>query len=153
MGELDATDLHLVTLLQQDSRLPNAQLAEKLNISASACWRRVKALEQSGVIKRYAAIVDPKAMGLGFEAMVHVHLTRHDASALASFISAIQTRKEVTECFATTGQADYHLRILCRDIEAYNTFLESFLFLHPAVNSATTNVILRQIKSNAPITG
>ena len=75
---MDATDRQLVFLLQQDSRLPNAQLAEKLNISASACWRRVKALEQAGVIKRYAAVVDPKAMGLGFEAMVHVHLTRHD---------------------------------------------------------------------------
>ena len=153
MSEMDATDRQLVFLLQQDSRLPNAQLAEKLNISASACWRRVKALEQTGVIKRYAAVVDPKAMGLGFEAMVHVHLTRHDASALASFIRAIQSRTEVTECFATTGQADYHLRVLCRDIDAYNAFLESFLFLHPAVNSATTNVILRQIKSDAPITG
>ncbi|HCQ59118.1 MAG TPA: AsnC family transcriptional regulator, partial [Sulfitobacter sp.] len=120
MSEMDATDRQLVFLLQQDSRLPNAQLAEKLNISASACWRRVKALEQAGVIKRYAAVVDPKAMGLGFEAMVHVHLTRHDASALASFIRAIQSRTEVTECFATTGQADYHLRVLCRDIDAYN---------------------------------
>ena len=150
---MDATDRKLLKLLQQDSRLPNAQLAEQLNISASACWRRVKALEQAGVITRYGAVVDPQAMGLKFEAMVHVHLTRHDASALASFIAAIQSREEVTECFATTGQADYHLRILCRDIEAYNAFLESFLFLHPAVASATTNVILRQIKAHAPITG
>ena len=153
MIQMDATDRKLLALIQRDSRLPNAQLAERLNISASACWRRVKALEQAGVIERYAAIVNPQAMGLGFEALVHVHLTRHDAQALAGFIAAVQTRDEVTECFATTGQADYHLRILCRDIDAYNAFLENFLFLQPAVNSATTNVVLRRIKSNAPITG
>jgi DNA-binding Lrp family transcriptional regulator len=138
-------------LLQQDSRLPNAQLAERLHISASACWRRVKALEDAGVIERYSAIVNPRSMGLGFEAIVHVHLTRHDTEALSRFIAAVQRRDEVTECFATTGQADYHLRILCRDIEAYNDFLEQFLFMQPAVNSAQTNVVLRRIKTNGPM--
>ncbi len=148
---MDSIDNKLILLLQQDSRLPNAQLAERLNISASACWRRVKALEDAGVIERYSAIVNPVAMGLGFEAIVHVHLTRHDTEALARFIAAVQRRDEVTECYATTGQADYHLRVLCRDIDAYNAFLEQFLFLHPAVNSAQTNVVLRRIKSNAPV--
>ena len=148
---MDTTDQKLIRLLQQDARSPNAQLAERLNISASACWRRVKALEDTGVIERYGAIVNPTAMGLGFEAIVHVHLIRHDTDALARFIAAVQRRDEVTECYATTGQADYHLRVLCRDIEAYNAFLEQFLFLHPAVNSAQTNVVLRRIKSNAPV--
>lgn len=150
---MDSTDRQLLRLLQQDSRLPNAQLAETLNISASACWRRVKALEEAGVIDRYAAIVNPVAMGLTFEAMVHVHLTRHDTQALQRFIAAVQQRREVVECFATTGQADYHLRVLCEDIDGYNAFLEQFLFVHPAVNSAQTNVVLRRIKSNAPIGG
>jgi DNA-binding Lrp family transcriptional regulator len=150
---MDAVDRKLILLLQQDARLPNAALAERLNISASACWRRVKALEEAGVITRYAAIVDPAAMGLRFEAIVHVHLTRHDSEALARFIAAVQRREEVTACYATTGQADYHLHIQCRDIEAYNDFLERFLFTQPAVNSAQTNVILRRIKSNAPVGG
>ncbi|GLT09536.1 Lrp/AsnC family transcriptional regulator [Sulfitobacter porphyrae] len=150
---MEAIDRKLVRLLQQDARQSNAQLAEKLNISASACWRRVRALEEAGVIERYGAMVDPAAMGLGFEAIVHVHLTRHDTQALARFIAAVQLREEVTECFATTGQADYHLRVLCRDIDAYNTFLEDFLFVQPAVNSAQTNVVLRRIKSNAPLGG
>jgi DNA-binding Lrp family transcriptional regulator len=150
---MEAIDRKLVRLLQQDARQSNAQLAEKLNISASACWRRVRALEEAGVIERYGAMVNPVAMGLGFEAIVHVHLTRHDTQALARFIAAVQLREEVTECFATTGQADYHLRVLCRDIDAYNTFLEDFLFVQPAVNSAQTNVVLRRIKSNAPLGG
>lgn len=148
---MDATDHKLVRLLQQDTRLPNAQLAEQVNISASACWRRVRALENAGVIERYGAVINAARLGLTFEAIVHVHLIRHDASALQQFIEAVQAREEITECFATTGQADYHLRVLCRDIESYNSFLETFLFTQPAVSSAQTNVVLKRIKSNAPI--
>ncbi|MFD2739111.1 Lrp/AsnC family transcriptional regulator [Sulfitobacter aestuarii] len=150
---VDDIDRKLLLLLQQDSRIPNAKLADRLNLSASACWRRVKALEESGVISRYAAVVDPGALGLNFEAIVHVHLTRHDTEALARFIAAVQQRDEVTDVFATTGRADYHLRILCRDIDAYNAFLEQFLFMQPAVDSAQTNVVLRRIKSHAPVQG
>ena len=148
---MDDTDRKLLLLVQRDSRLPNAQLAEQLNISASACWRRVKALEEAGIITRYAAVVDPQALGLGFEAIVHVHLTRHDTEALDRFIAAVRQRDEVMDVYATTGQADYHLRILCRDIDSYNAFLEQFLFMQPVVNSAQTNVILRRIKTNAPV--
>jgi Lrp/AsnC family transcriptional regulator, leucine-responsive regulatory protein len=148
---MDDTDRKILLMLQTDSRVANAQLAERLNISASACWRRVRALEDSGVIERYAAVVNPVAMGLGFEAIVHVHLTRHDTEALDRFIAAVQLRHEVTDVYATTGQADYHLRILCRDIDAYNAFLEQFLFMQPAVDSAQTNVVLRRIKSRAPV--
>ena len=148
---MDVTDQKALLLLQQDSRLSNAQLAERLNISASACWRRVKALEETGVIERYAAVVNPRAMGLGFEAIVHVHLRRHDTEALERFITAVERRDEVIECYATTGQADYHLRVLCADIDAYNVFLERFLFAQTAVKSAQTNVVLRRIKSNAPL--
>jgi len=148
---MDAIDHKLLVLLQQDTRLSNAQLAEQLSISASACWRRVKALEETGVIERYAAVVNPRAMGLDFEAIVHVHLRRHDTQALDRFITAIRRRDEVTECYATTGQADYHLRVLCADIDAYNEFLERFLFAQTAVQSAQTNVVLRRIKENAPI--
>ena len=148
---MDQTDAQIIRILQRDSRLSNAQLADQLNLSASACWRRVKALEEAGVIERYAAIVNPGAMGIAFEAIVQVHLRRHDTEALDRFMAAVQHRAEVIECYATTGQADYHLRVLCRDIEAYNAFLEQFLFMQEAVQSAQTNVVLRRIKSNAPV--
>ncbi len=148
---IDEKDRRILTLLQSDSRTSNADLAEAVGMSASALWRRVRALEEAGIIERYGAVVDPPRMGLTFEAIVHVHLTRHDPDKIVDFIRAVETSPEVQECYATTGQADYHLRVLCRDLNAYNVFLENFLFKLPAVGSAQTNVVLRTIKRNKPI--
>ncbi|MGJ8546875.1 MAG: Lrp/AsnC family transcriptional regulator [Sulfitobacter sp.] len=151
--ELTRKDHALLDLLQQDSRLSHAEMADRLGMSASACWRRVRAMEESGVITRYAAVVDPGRMGLSFEAMLHVHLARHETDDLSRFITAIERRSEVMECYATTGQCDYHIRVLCENIDAYNRFLEGFLFKLAGVNSVQTNVVLRKIKSNAPVRG
>lgn len=148
---LDEKDRRILTLLQSDSRISNAELADRVGMSASALWRRVRVLEEAGVIERYGAVVNPPTMGLTFEAIVHVHLTRHDPDKIVDFIRAIETTPEVQECYATTGQADYHLRVLCRDLPAYNVFLEDFLFRLPAVASAQTNVVLRTIKRNEPV--
>lgn len=150
---LDDRDRQLLTLLQRDCRLSNAELAQKVGMSTSALWRRVRALEEAGVIERYGAVVSPARMGLGFQAIVHVHLTRHEPERIVEFIRAVEVKPEVQECYATTGQADYHLRVLCRDLDAYNRFLEEFLFRLPAVASAQTNVVLRTIKRNRPIAG
>jgi DNA-binding Lrp family transcriptional regulator len=103
-------------------------------------------LEESGVIRHYTVALDDAKLGLGFGAIVHVHLTRHDPDQLDAFIHAVQNRPEIRACYATTGQADYHLHVVCADIEDYNQFLERFLFRIPAVASAQTNVILRSIK-------
>lgn len=148
---LDDRDHRLLALLQQDSRISNADLAQAVGMSASALWRRVRSLEEAGVIDRFGAIVNPDRMGLQFHAIVHVHLTRHAPDGIDGFIRAIQGRSEVLECYATTGQADYHLRVMCRDLEAYNRFLEQFLFRIPAVASAQTNVVLRTAKRAGPI--
>ncbi|MFS4582145.1 Lrp/AsnC family transcriptional regulator [Phaeobacter sp. C3_T13_0] len=150
--ELDHRDHRILTLLQQDARLSNADLAEAVGMSASALWRRVRALEEAGIIERYGAVVNAAAMGLGFHAIVHVQLTRHDRDKLADFIRAIETSRLVQECYATTGQSDYHLRVLAPDLDAYNCFLEDFLFRLPAVASAQTNVVLRTIKRDETIT-
>ncbi|MFV1569983.1 Lrp/AsnC family transcriptional regulator [Phaeobacter sp. JH20_36] len=149
---LDDRDRRILTLLQQDARMSNADLAEAVGMSASALWRRVRALEEAGVIERYGAVVNAAAMGLGFHAIVHVQLTRHDREKLADFIKAVETSRLVQECYATTGQSDYHLRVLAPDLDAYNRFLEEFLFRLPAVASAQTNVVLRTIKRDEPVT-
>ena len=149
--DFDERDRRLLRLLQKDCRLSNAELAAQVGMSASACWRRVRLFEESGVIERYRADVSPERAGLGFQALVHVQLARHNPQHLSQFISAIDQRAEVLECYATTGQADYHLRVLCRDIAAYNRFLEEFLFRLTAVESAQTNVVLREIKRSATI--
>lgn len=143
---LDERDRRLLTLLQEDCRLPNAEIAERVGMSASACWRRVRALEEAGIVTGYGARVAPDRLGLGFQAIVHVQLTRHDPDRLQGFIRGVETRPEVLDCYATTGTADYHLRVLTRDISAYNAFLEDFLFRLPGVQSAQTNVVLREIK-------
>lgn len=150
--KLDDRDLRILALLQLDCRISNADLADAVGMSASALWRRVRALEEGGVIERYGAVVRPSAMGLEFEAIVLVHLTRHDPDKIVEFIRAVETSPEVQDCYATTGQADYHLRVLCKDLTAYNVFLETFLFRLPAVASAQTNVILRAVKRNKPVT-
>lgn len=149
--QIDDRDRKILTLLQQDARLSNADLADTVGMSASALWRRVRSLEDAGVIERYGAIVNPSAMGLGFQAIVHVHLTRHDPEKLIEFIRAVEGNALVQDCYATTGQADYHLRVLAPDIDSYNHFLEQFLFRLPAVASAQTNMVLRTIKQNQPV--
>lgn len=148
---MDKRDHEILNLLQKDCRISNAELAEKVGMSASSCWRRVHALEDERVIERYSAAINPVKVGLTFQAIVHVQLTRHDPDNNAEFNRAINMRPEVQECYATTGQADYHLRVLCDDLDAYNSFLEDFLFRHPAVQSAQTNVVLREVKRASAI--
>ncbi len=150
--KLDPRDNRILIHLQKDCRISNADLADELGMSPSALWRRVRALEDAGVIERYGAVVAPDKLGLRFEAIVHVHLTRHDPDRIVQFIRAIEANPAVQECYATTGQADYHLRVLTRDLDSYNRFLEAFLFRLPAVASAQTNVVLRSIKRNRPVT-
>lgn len=144
--DLDDRDRRLLQLLERDCRTSHAELARAVGMSTSACWRRIKALEEAGVIERYGAVTDPGKQGLAFHAMVHVQLVRHDRAALQAFLSGVAARPEVRACYATTGQADYHLRVRTTDISDYNRFLEEFLFTLPAVRSAQTNVILRDLK-------
>ena len=146
MPEPDETDDTILRALSKDSRISNADLAEKVGLSASSCWRRVRALEEAGVIEGYTIRINDARRGLGFKAIVHVQLTRHDPEQQQVFIRAVRHREEVRGCYATTGQADYHLHVTCADIDAYNRFLEQFLFRIPAVSSAQTNVILRSVK-------
>lgn len=143
---LDDQDLRLLRLLQQDGRISNQDLAAAAAMSASACWRKVRSLEETGVIRGYAAIVDPEAVGLGFHAIVHVQLARHEESFVIGFVEAVVRRPEVLDCFAVTGEADYHLRVRCADLDAYNDFLERFLFRLPGMRSARTSLVLKQIK-------
>jgi DNA-binding Lrp family transcriptional regulator len=144
--ELSETDRRLLKLLQACSRLSNQELAERAGLSASACWRRVRALEEAGIIAGYPVVLDAEKAGFAFSAIIHVTLTRHESIHVANFVSRIAERPEVLECFATTGEADYHLRVVCRDKEAYNAFLEGFLFRLPGIAHVRTNLVLKDIK-------
>ena len=148
---LDKHDRALLRELQMECQITNQCLAERVGLSASVCWRRVNALEKSGIIRRYSAIVDGPSAGLGFQAIVYVSMVRHETARLQDFIAAVTQREEVLECLATTGDADYHLRVICEDQAAYNLLLEDFLFQLPGIAQVKTSLILKEIKSQAYI--
>jgi DNA-binding Lrp family transcriptional regulator len=143
---MDKTDLRILDALQRDGRLSNQALAEQLGLSTAACWRRVKALEESGVITRYAALADHKALGLNLTTFIHVTLARHVKESTRLFEESIQQRPEVMECFATTGEADFILRVVSRDVEDLNRFLEEVLLGQPQIAQVKSNIALRELK-------
>ena len=150
---LDDKDFAILNLIQVDARLTTAQIAEKVHLSASSCWRKIKSMEEVGVIERYTVAVSPTKIGLNFEAIVNLRLDRHDEEGVETLTRLLMSRPEVVDCFATTGNADFQMRVLCADIEAYNQFLQTVLFKNTSVRSAQTNVVLKRIKTCAPMSG
>ena len=143
---LDAQERRILIELQDDARLTNQELAQRVGLSPSACWRRVKALEDSGVILRYAAILDPKKVGLGECVFAHVTLARHSLAMTHEFADSIRARPEVMECFFTTGDSDILMRVATPSVSAYDKFLEEFVFSAPGISQVRSNFALRQIK-------
>jgi len=148
---VDKQDERLLAHLQRDGRATNQELAEATDMSASACWRRIKGLEEAGIIQGYAAMLDHEKAGFTTSAIIHVSLERHDASFVDQFVARVRDRREVLECFATTGDADYHLRVVVRDMKAYNQFLDDFVFRLPGIRHVRTNVILKEIKNDVAL--
>lgn len=143
---MDRTDIKILDALQRDGRLSNQALADHVGISTAACWRRVRALEEDGVIERYAALLSRPKIGLNLCAFVHISLARHIQESTIPFEQAVMTRPEVLECFATTGDADFILRVVTTSIEAFDKFLEDFLFGLPQVSQVRSNIALRELK-------
>ena len=148
---LDARDRRILAALQRDSRLTTQDLADKVGMSGSAVWRRVKALEEAGVIDRYAVIVNPKKAGFALSSMVHVSLARHEQSHVEQFVREVLRHPEVLECFATSGEADFHLRVVVEDIDAYNRFLDDFIFRLRGVSQVRSNIVLKEIKTDTAL--
>lgn len=148
---LDKQDEGVLAQLQRDGRGTNQQLADRLGMSASACWRRVRALEDSGVIAGYSVVLDREKAGFAMAAILHVKLDRHETKVVDSFVKGVRSRAEVLDCFATTGDADYHLRVVVRDMAAYNRFLDDFLFRLPGIRHVQSNIVLKEIKSGTAL--
>lgn len=143
---LGRKDRLLLNELQRDSRLTMQQLAERVGMSASACWRRVRNLEESGVIDRYAVLVNPRKAGFTLSSMTLVSLARHEQKNVENFVQEVMRHPEVLECFATSGEADFHLRVVVEDMDAYNAFLDDFIFRLPGVSQVRSNIVLKEIK-------
>lgn len=148
---LDRRDRRILEELQRDSRLTTQELAERVGMSTSATWRRVRSLEESGIIERYAAIVNARKSGFGLASMVHVSLARHEQKNVEHFVREVRKHPEVLECFATSGEADFHLRVVVEDIDAYNVFLDEFIFKLPGVSQVRSNIVLKEIKADTAL--
>ncbi|MEJ2171639.1 MAG: Lrp/AsnC family transcriptional regulator [Woeseiaceae bacterium] len=148
---LGTKDRRLLAELQRDSRQTTQQLAEKTGMSPSATWRRIKNLEDAGVIDRYAVIVNPRKAGFGLSSMVQVSLARHEQANVDNFVREVLRHPEVLECFATSGEADFHLRVVVEDIDAYNMFLDDFIFKLPGVSQVRSNIVLKEIKADTAL--
>jgi Lrp/AsnC family transcriptional regulator, leucine-responsive regulatory protein len=148
---LARNDRRILAELQRDGRLTMQELSERVGMSSSAVWRRVKSLEEEGVIDRYAVLVNSRKAGFGLASMVHVSLARHEQSHVEQFIKEVLRHPEVLECFATSGEADFHLRVVVEDIDAYNTFLDDFIFKLPGVSQVRSNIVLKEIKADTAL--
>ena len=146
MIDLDAIDRRILTELQADARISNAALAEAVGLSPSPCLRRVRALEAAGIVKGYAALLEAAGVGLPISVFVQVSLERQIEQALETFENAIQGRPEVMECYLMTGDADYLLRVVVSDLNAYERFLKEHLTRVPGVASIKSSFALNQVK-------
>ena len=145
--DVSLQDRKLLAILQQDSQISNQALADRLAMSPSACWRRVRALEDTGVIKRYVAVVDKRKLGVEFHAIIAVSLERQNREQVRLFIEAVMATDEIIECLAATGDSDYHLRVACTNQQAFNLLMEECLCQLPHVSRLHTSLILKEIKA------
>lgn len=146
MTDLDPQDLRLLALLQEDGKLSTQELAERAAMSASPAWRRVRKLEEAGVIERYVALLDPKALGLNTRAYVHVSLIDHSEANIRAFDRFVAAEDQIVECCSITGSDDYLLKLVATDPEALEQFIMKRLLSLGIVRSSTTHFVLRQRK-------
>jgi Lrp/AsnC family leucine-responsive transcriptional regulator len=148
---LDRVDRRILELLQRDGRLTNVELAAKIALSPSPCLRRVRALEEGGVIREYVALVDPARVGLGLLAFANVKLEKGGRLPIDDFLSAVQGWPEVVACYAMTGDTDYLLRVHVEDLEHYSRFMMNRLLKQPGVIDVRSNFVLERIKDTTAL--
>lgn len=137
--------------LQREGRLTNQELAERVGISASPCWRRVKELEGEGVIRRYAAILDPEKIGMPECVFTLINLEMHNRDSLQAFERAVRERPEILECYSITGDADFILKIQVPNIRAYERLLNDVIFRIPGVRHVKSSFTLREVKNDTAL--
>lgn len=142
---LDLIDHKILNEIQADGRVTNQALAERVGLSPSPCLRRVKALEEDGIIKGYVGLVDPEAVGLAVTAFVRVRLGMQDDKHLVIFEQTVATFPEVMECYLMTGECDYQLRVVFPSLSAFEDFLRHKLTPIPGVSQVTTSFALRPV--------
>ena len=159
LPQLDKIDRKILAILQVDGRLSNLEVAERVNLSPSPCLRRIKRLEESGVIRQYVALLAPEEIGLGLLAYVNVRLEKHSESFSASgtqsprgnFAAAVASWPEVVACYAMTGEMDFLLRVHVEDMAHFSRFMMETLLRHTAVLDVKSSFALQRIKDTTAL--
>ena len=151
MAALDRTDLRILAVVQGEGRITNADLAERVSLSPSACLRRLQRLEADGILTGYTARVDPQAVGLGLEAFVRVQLTKHESAAVERFVELVNGWDEVVACYALTGDMDYLLHVYVADLQDFSRFLLDRLLNAAGVADVNSSFVLRTVKRSAAL--
>jgi Lrp/AsnC family transcriptional regulator len=147
-SRLDKVDRRILDLVQREGTLSVAEVASRTGLSTTTCWRRIQALEQTGVIKGRVALLDRAALGLDVTIFAHVKLSTQGRDAIAAFAEAIRERPEVLDCYTTMGEWDFMLRVVTRDIKAYEAFYLDHLSKLPYVQSINSSVTVTVIKES-----
>jgi len=148
---LDTTDQKLLTALQHNAHLTAQELSEQLNMSPSQAGRRRQKLETEGYIQSYRAHLDAARLGLTVQAFVQVQLGTHGPEQARSFARLIALRREVTSAWTLTGDADYLLRVYCSDLSGLNTLIHDVILPHSAVARVQSQIVMDQMKQDAPL--
>ncbi len=148
---MDAMDLKILDALQTDGRLSSQALAERVGLSTSPCWRRVRRLQEAGVIRSTVALVDAERVGLQVTAIAMVTLEDHHPDSVEEFARVVNERPEILECHATSGQHDYTLKVVCESIVAYDRLLSRWIMPCKAVHTVNTSFVLRSTKNTTAL--
>lgn len=144
--ELDRYDSQILNILQADGRISNQELADRIGLSPSPCLRRVRALEEGGLILGYRALLDAKALGLTLMALIHISMDQHTPERFSAFEAAVAGIPEVMECLLITGQAaDYQLKVAVKDLDAYQELLLKRITGIPGVSGVHSSFVLRKV--------
>ena len=144
--EIDRIDQQILEILQMDGRIANQDLADRIGLSPSPCLRRVRALEESGLITGYRAMLDAKKLGLSLIALVHISMDRHTPERFANFEASVSVLPEVLECLLITGQdADYQIKVAVKDMDHYQTLLLNKLTRIEGVTGVHSSFVLRRV--------
>ncbi len=143
---LSMSDRKLLKALQGNLNLSQIELAEQSGLSRTSVWRRVRELEDAGMINNRVALLDPKSLGLQIHVLLSVSMVQHSDKIRQSFETHVKQLPEVMECFSVSGERDYVLQIISRDMESYNEFLNTKILHHASVHSASSSFALRRVK-------
>ena len=146
MHQLSRSERRLLDAMQKDTTLSQIDLAELSGKSRTSVWRWIREVEEAGVIDRKVALLDPRELGLQIFVLLSVSMVKHSDRTRQDFEAHVQSLPEVMECYSTSGDRDYVLLIISKDMESYNTFLNTQILDHPSVHSASSSFALRRVK-------